>query len=283
MGRLPEWLKRPIGSSIRQHDVKSLLRRRKLNTVCESARCPNIGECFAKPTATFMILGTVCSRRCGFCNVEKGLETATVDMDEPINVADAVMEMGLKHVVITSVTRDDLVDGGASQFALTIAAIRDTMPLVSIEVLIPDFKGERHALDLVFDARPDILNHNIETVPALYSTVRHGANYERSLTILKAAKDRGLVTKSGIMLGLGESMEDVRKVMMDLVSIGCDGITIGQYLQPNLACLEVKEYLEPTVFKEYELFGKHIGFRHVYSGPFVRSSYNAEEQLSVIS
>ncbi len=280
MGRLPEWLKRPVGSYSRQHRVKSLLRREGLNTVCESARCPNIGECFSKPTATFMILGAYCTRGCTFCNVEKGMKPLPVDIGEPERVALAVKEMGLRHVVITSVTRDDLEDGGASQFALTIAAVRDAVPAVSVEVLTPDFKGDRSAQEVVLDARPDVFNHNIETVPSLYGIVRPGADYDTSLRVLNAAHERGVFTKSGMMLGLGEKMEEVRSVMEDMVAAGCGAITIGQYLRPNKGSLEVKEYVRPEVFTEYELMGRDVGFKYVYSGPFVRSSYNAEEQFN---
>lgn len=280
MKRLPLWLKKTQGPMSRIHHLKTILRRRNLHTVCESARCPNIGECFSKPTATFMILGDLCARRCGFCNIEGGNFPSVVDTGEPGNIAITVKEMGLSYVVITSVTRDDLVDGGAAQFALTIQAIRGTIPSIFIEVLTPDFRGDRGALGTVLNAGPDIFNHNVETVPALYPIVRPQANYERSLGLLETAKKWGVTVKSGIMLGLGERREEVAGVMEDLISIGCDALTIGQYLQPNRRCLEVKEYVEPERFKEYDELGRSMGFKYVFSGPFVRSSYNAEFQLS---
>lgn len=256
--------------------MKSILRERNLHTVCESARCPNIGECFSKPTATFMILGDVCTRRCGFCSVEKGVKPLLVDPHEPGNIALTAKELGLKHVVITSVTRDDLKDGGAGQFALTIKAIKDTISGILVEVLTPDFRGDEAALRIVLDARPDIFNHNLETVPSLYPIVRPQADYKKSLGVLKKAKDAGIMSKSGIMVGLGEKKEEVKALLDDLRSIGCDAVTIGQYLRPTRKNLEVKEYIEPDVFREYEEYGKKIGIKYVYSGPFVRSSYNAE-------
>jgi lipoic acid synthetase len=227
-----------------------------------------------------MILGDICTRRCGFCNIEGGNFPSDIDMDEPVNIAITVKEMGLKHVVITAVTRDDLADGGAAQFALTIQAIRDSMPAIFVEVLTPDFRGERGALGTVLKAGPDIFNHNVETVPSLYSTVRPQASYERSLGLLETAKRWGLTVKSGIMLGLGEKRREVLGVMEDMLSVGCDALTIGQYLQPNRGCLEVMEYVEPERFKEFEELGKSMGFKYVLSGPFVRSSYNAEYQLA---
>jgi len=261
--------------------------------VCESARCPNIGECFSKPTATFMILGDVCTRGCGFCAVEKtstfspsplwgegGVrgKALPVDTDEPQNIALTAKELGLRHVVITSVTRDDLADGGATQFALTIKAVKDTIPTISIEVLTPDFKGDKRALKIVLDARPDIFNHNIETVPSLYPEVRPQADYKQSLRVLEMAKaiNGEIITKSGLMVGLGETKDEVKSVLKDLLNSGCDAVTIGQYLRPSSKNLEVQEYISLEVFKEYEEYGKDIGLKHVYSGPFVRSSYNAE-------
>ncbi|MBW7957019.1 MAG: lipoyl synthase [Deltaproteobacteria bacterium] len=282
MKRLPPWTKKPIGPLTRLHEVKSILRKRNLHTVCESARCPNIGECFTKPTATFMILGDVCTRHCGFCSVDKGARPVQVDPDEPANIALTARELGLKHVVITSVTRDDLEDGGAGQFALTIKAVKDNISGILVEVLTPDFKGDMEALETVLEARPDIFNHNLETVPSLYPKVRPEAGYERSLKVLREAKRPGIVVKSGIMVGLGETPEEVRALLKDLKSAGCDAVTIGQYLRPTRNSLEVEEYIEPEKFKEYEDFGKSIGIRHVYSGPFVRSSYNAERLLGEI-
>lgn len=275
--RLPEWAKRPLGVPSRLHEMKSILRQRNLHTVCESARCPNIGECFSKPTATFMILGDVCTRECGFCAVEHEKKPLQVDPGEPENIALTAKELGLKHVVITSVTRDDLPDGGAKQFALTIRAIKDNISDISVEVLTPDFKGDPAALDQVLGAGPDIFNHNLETVPRLYPVVRPRAVYSMSLDILKRASGAGVMTKSGIMVGLGETTEEVHEVLSDLVNAGCGAVTIGQYLRPTRQNLEVNRYIRPEEFAEYELYGKEIGLKHVYSGPFVRSSYNAEK------
>ncbi|MBI5903511.1 MAG: lipoyl synthase [Deltaproteobacteria bacterium] len=279
MKRLPPWAKKMLGPASRLHEMKAVLRKRNLHTVCESARCPNIGECFSKPTATFMILGDVCTRRCGFCSVDKRPEPLVVDPCEPENVAVTTKELGLKHVVVTSVTRDDLPDGGAGQFALTIRAIKDNIPAILVEVLTPDFKGEEASLLKVLRAGPDIFNHNLETVPSLYPLVRPQADYRRSLDVLKRAKASGVMTKSGIMVGFGETPGEVRLVLDDLVSIGCDAVTIGQYLRPSRDNLDVREYIEPAVFKEYEEYGRAIGIRYVYSGPFVRSSYNAEQLM----
>jgi lipoic acid synthetase len=274
--RLPPWVKRPLGEPSRLHEMKSILRSRNLHTVCESARCPNLGECFTKPTATFMILGDVCTRNCGFCAVENKKTPLSLNPDEPGNIALTAEELGLKHVVITSVTRDDLSDGGAMQFALTIRTIKDTIADISVEVLTPDFEGSEEALELVLGAGPDIFNHNLETVARLYGEVRPGADYRRSLDVLKQASGAGIMTKSGIMVGLGETKDEVKEVLRDLVRVGCDAVTIGQYLQPRRENLEVKQYIRPEEFIEYELYGRSLGIRHVYSSPFVRSSYNAE-------
>ena len=279
MKRLPSWAKKTLGPLGALHEMKSILRKRNLHTVCESARCPNIGECFSKPTATFLILGDVCTRKCRFCSVDKKAHPLAVDTDEPMNIAITAKELGLKHVVVTSVTRDDLPDGGAGQFALTIKAIRDNISRILIEVLTPDFRGDEGALAVVLEARPDIFNHNLETVPSLYSLVRPQADYVRSLEVLKRSKAAGIITKSGIMVGLGETPSEVREVLKDLKAAGCDAVTIGQYLRPTRENLEVREYVEPEVFKEYEEFGRNLGLRHVYSGPFVRSSYNAEKLI----
>ncbi len=280
MTRLPSWARKTLGPHSALHTMKEILRKRNLHTVCESARCPNIGECFSKPTATFMILGDVCTRTCGFCSIDKGVKPLKVDPDEPANIAITAKELGLRHVVITSVTRDDLGDGGAGQFALTIRAIKDTIPRILVEVLTPDFNGSERALRVVFEAEPDIFNHNLETVPSLYPVVRPQADYERSLEVLKMAKDSGIMTaKSGIMVGLGETKEEVKELLRDLLSAGCDAVTIGQYLRPTRNNLDVKEYIEPETFIEYETYGKKIGIKYVYSGPFVRSSYNAEKLM----
>ncbi len=275
MGRLPVWAKKRLGRPRDLHRVKAILRARNLHTVCESARCPNIGECFSRPTATFMILGDQCTRRCGFCAVDKSCPPGPLDPAEPMNIAEAAAELGLRHVVITSVTRDDLPDGGARQFALTIKAIKDKISDISVEVLVPDFRGDRASLETVFEAAPHIFNHNLETVPLLYPKVRPQADYERSLSVLRLSKERGLITKSGIMVGLGESPGEVRALLRDLKDANVDAVTIGQYLRPTRESLEVVEYIRPEVFTAYEAYGKKIGLRRVYSGTFVRSSYNA--------
>lgn len=274
--RLPEWAKKKLGASADVHAMKAILRKRGLHTVCESARCPNIGECFSKPTATFLILGDVCTRGCGFCSVDKRPGLLSVDPLEPANVALTAKELGLRHVVVTSVTRDDLPDGGAGQFALTIKAIKDTISAISVEVLTPDFRADPASLSIVFEAAPDIFNHNLETVPSLYKVVRPQADYQRSLAVLKAAKSAGLLTKSGIMVGFGETVDEVKATLNDMREAGCDAVTIGQYLQPTRKNLPVKEYVCPEIFAEYEAYGRAIGIRYVYSGTFVRSSYNAE-------
>jgi len=278
--RLPSYLKKPLGRPAELHALKKTLRDRGLNTVCESARCPNIRECFTKPTATFMILGDVCTRLCGFCAVTKDSNVAELSPDEPRNIAITAREMALRHIVITSVTRDDLADGGAAQFAATVRALRSETADIKIELLIPDLQGNRSALKVILDAAPDILNHNLETVPALYSKVRPQADYMRSLDLLVTAKERGLFTKSGIMVGLGETKDEVKQLLRDLACVGCDAVTVGQYLQPKSTSLDVIEYIKPAVFKEYEDYGRSIGISKVYSGPFVRSSYNAEDLFS---
>lgn len=280
--RIPSWSRKKynLGDLVK---VKKQLRELGLHTVCESARCPNIGECFKKPTATFMILGDVCTRRCRFCAVTKG-GPAPVDEGEPGRLAVAVEKLGLKHVVITSVTRDDLPDGGAGQFASVIRVLREKFPALVIEVLTPDFGGDEESLRLVIDAGPHIFNHNLETVPRLYRTVRPQAVYERSLRVLEAAKsmDARVNTKSGLMAGLGETEEEVLGVMEDLRTVGCDLLTIGQYLRPMKENIEVAEYVRPEVFERYADAGRKMGFLSVASAPFVRSSYNAEEVFAGI-
>ncbi|MGA2193545.1 MAG: lipoyl synthase [Nitrospirota bacterium] len=263
--------------------VKLKLRELNLNTVCESARCPNIGECFSKPTATFMILGGTCTRRCGFCSVGKGVPE-DIDPQEPGNIARAVGLLGLRHAVITSVTRDDLIDGGAGQFAAVVRALREKFPDLVIEVLTPDFRGSDDALRTVTDAGPGIFNHNVETVPRLYKKVRPQAVYERSLNVLKRAKEMapGIYTKSGLMAGLGEAEDEVMNVMRDLRSAGCDLLTIGQYLRPTKENLEVAEHVRPEVFDKYAAAAREMGFVSVASAPFVRSSYNAEEVFGAV-
>ncbi len=278
--RKPPWLRVPFPGGPRYLRLKGVLRGAGLHTVCEEARCPNIGECFEAGTATFMILGDVCTRACGFCAVRSG-RPAGLDAEEPSRVAEAVGRLGLKHAVITSVTRDDLPDGGASVFADTIRAIRRRSPATSVEVLIPDFGGAPQALATVMATRPHILNHNLETVPRLYPRVRPQAVYRRSLELLGRAKtlDRGVLTKSGLMVGLGESREELLEVMADLAAVGCDILTVGQYLQPTPRHLPVARYYHPDEFQELAEEGRRLGLRQVEAGPLVRSSYHAERQI----
>jgi lipoic acid synthetase len=270
--RRPEWLKVKIPTGENVAFLKELVSKKKLNTVCEDARCPNMAECWHRKTATFMILGEVCTRSCGFCSVKLGKPDA-LDYDEPRRVAESV-----KHTVITSVDRDDQKLGGADIFAMTIEKIREYSPGCKVEVLIPDFRGNRESLELVINAKPDILNHNIETVPRMYHYVRPQAIYERTLDLLKYSKERGMTTKSGFMVGLGETDEEVYDLMNDLNNVNCDIITIGQYLRPTKQHLPVQRYVHPDQFKEYKRIGLEMGFRHVESGPLVRSSYHADEQ-----
>lgn len=275
---MPPWLHKRIPASGSLEATRKLLQELKLNTVCESALCPNLGECFARRTATFMILGRVCTRNCRFCAVEGG-QPELVDPEEPRRVAEAAARLGLKHVVVTSVTRDDLPDGGAGQFAATIQALREKLPYAIIEVLTPDFQGERKAIASVVEAQPHIFNHNVETVPRLYPLVRPEADYRRSLEVLRTVKELapGIYTKSGLMVGLGETREEVEQVMADLREVNCDILTIGQYLRPSPQHLEVKEFIPPEVFDYYAEAGRKMGFLYVASAPFVRSSYNAAE------
>ncbi len=279
----PPWLKKRLVISNQQSLVHEILKGLNLHTVCQSALCPNIAECFGKGTATFMILGNICTRDCRFCAVTSG-EPSPVDRDEPKRLAAAVRELSLRYVVITSVTRDDLPDGGAGHFANTIEELHREAPQATIEVLTPDFQGDEAALRTVIISRPDIFNHNLETVPRLYSTVRPMADYHRSLDVLRKAGefDPGIHTKSGIMLGLGEKRAEVSQVMRDLRDAGCDILTVGQYLRPSEAHLEIKEYVRPEVFLEIEEEAKELGFLHVASGPFVRSSFNAAEASDLI-
>lgn len=276
--RLPEWLTKRVPSPQTVDLVNEMMRDSKLHTVCESARCPNLGECWSKKTATFMILGDICTRNCGFCAIKVG-KPMEVDRDEPRRVAEAAKQMGLKHVVVTSVARDELPDEGAGHFAATIRALRETIPGVIVEVLTPDFKGKRWCIRLVTEARPDIYNHNIETVARLSPTVRPQAKYERTLDLLRAVKnmDPAIHTKSGIMLGLGETHEEVVQTLRDLREAGVSAVTIGQYLRPTTTKhLPVIEYVHPDRFQEYERIGEEMGFLFVASSPFVRSSYNAQ-------
>lgn len=278
MCALPSWIKRRFPPQEEWENVQKLLRTLALHTVCESARCPNIGECFRRGTATFLILGNVCTRGCRFCAVAKGTP-GPLDPGEPERVAEAAQKLNLKHVVVTSVTRDDLPDGGAEHFAATIVAIRRVLPQATVEVLVPDFQGKEEALDIVLAARPDVLNHNVETVPRLYPSVRPQANYERSLWLLGRAKEKtpDILTKSGLMVGLGETREEVESVLKDLRGVQCDIITIGQYLRPSVRHLPVASYIPPEEFEYYREYALRLGFLGVASGPFVRSSYRAEE------
>jgi lipoic acid synthetase len=277
----PAWLKAPAPAGVNYSALMGLVQHLKLHTVCQSAACPNIGECWNHRTATFMILGNFCTRRCGFCAVQKGVPLE-VDYDEPRRVAEACAILGLKHAVITSVNRDDRKDGGAELFALTIRAIRERVPGCKVEVLIPDLQGSRDALAIVMDAAPDVLNHNIETVPRLYRQVRFGARYERSLELLARAKalKPSIPAKSGLMVGLGETREEVLATLGDLRAHDVDIVTIGQYLRPTPRHLPVLRYVPPAEFAEYRAAGLELGFSHVESGPLVRSSYHASEALS---
>jgi lipoic acid synthetase len=277
----PQWLRAPAPAGENYRDLKQLIDRLRLHTVCESAACPNVGECWNHRTATFMMLGNVCTRRCGFCAVQKGAPLP-VDYDEPSRIAEAVAAMGLKFAVITSVNRDDRHDGGAELFAIVIRAIRDRVPGCGVEVLIPDFQGNREAVETVMEARPDVLNHNTETVPRLYRQVRLGARYERSLEVLAHAKrvQPATPTKSGLMLGLGETAAEVLQVMRDLRAHNVDILTLGQYLRPSPKHLPIVRYITPAEFDEFREEGRAMGFAHVESGPLVRSSYHASNSLA---
>jgi len=278
--RLPPWMRRRVRNDEHVLALKKIIRRRKLNTVCQSAGCPNISECFRKPTATFMILGDVCTRNCRFCGVSKGIPIP-VDPDEPRRIAEAVRDLELKHVVITSVTRDDLPDGGARQFARTVEQIHHVHPGATVETLIPDFMGDENSLETILETKVDILNHNIETVPRLYPEVRSGANFERSLKVLQRASvySSDMVTKSGLMVGLGETYEEMVSVFRDLNSVGCDALTIGQYLSPNASSLPVAEYIVPEIFVMYKKEALDVGIKWINASPYVRSSFNADEMM----
>jgi lipoic acid synthetase len=275
----PEWIKAraPVGEGYER--LQRVMRGLGLHTVCEEARCPNIGDCWNRGTATFMILGDVCTRACGFCAVKTGLPRLPPDPREAERVAEAAARMGLRHAVITSVNRDDQRDGGAGVFAACIRQIRERIPGGTVEVLIPDFKGDATALQTVIDAAPDILNHNTETVPRLYRQVRPGARFERSLEVLRRAKTAGLVTKSGIMVGLGEERDEVQETVRHIREAGTDILTVGQYLRPSPEHLPIVRYYAPAEFAEIKAHALGLGYRHVESGPLVRSSYHAEEQV----
>lgn len=272
--RKPAWLRRPLASDKRFFTTSALLIEQGLSTVCKEANCPNRQECFSSGTATFLILGETCTRNCRFCNIHTG-QTSAPDPTEPQRVAQAAVTLGLRHVVVTSVTRDDLADGGSAQFAAVITALRQALPDSSVEVLIPDFQGNADALRTVMDAKPHIINHNVETHPALYAQVRPQADYEQSLELLRRVNDCGMTAKSGLMVGLGETDAQVLEVLKDLRTVGCSIVTIGQYLPPTSQHHKLDRYVTPEQFDEYAAYGKSLGLRHVFSGPLVRSSYHA--------
>lgn len=274
----PEWLKVKLPSGASAQKVRQLIDSNQLHTVCQSARCPNIGECWSRHTATFMIMGDVCTRNCRFCAIATG-SPQPLDADEPHRVAQAVQSLGLQYVVITSVTRDDLSDGGAEHFARTIAAVKQKQPSCKVEVLIPDLKGDRDALNIIFSAGPDVLNHNLETIERLYPQVRPQADYQQSLTVLKFAYDAGMITKTGIMLGLGETFQEVEQLMQDVIDVNCRLLTIGQYLQPTVNHISVERYVTPKEFKRLKESALLKGFTHIEAAPLVRSSYHADEQF----
>ena len=279
--RLPQWLKRDLPHSNENSFTDRLIHELRLETVCESARCPNRPECWSRRTATLMILGNVCTRPCGFCSVPKGQPEA-LELDEPERLAEAAARLGLRHVVITSVTRDDLPDGGAEHFYRCIVAVRRRTGAV-LEVLTPDFLGSHAAIDRVLEARPEVFNHNMETVPRLYRKVRGRAEYRRSLDLLDYVKRQTpkTITKSGLMLGLGESVEELLDVLADLRAVNCDALTLGQYLAPTLKHLPVARFVPPSEFDALAILARHLGFRHIASGPFVRSSYHADEMVNL--
>lgn len=276
--RLPPWFKVRMRQGADYQDIRRIMDTLELHTICEEARCPNVWECWNNRTATFLILGDICTRRCHYCAVATG-RPHELDREEPMRVARAVQTLGLRHAVITSVNRDELEDGGASIFAETIRQIRRLTPLCAVEVLIPDFEGDEAALQLVLDPQPDILNHNIETVRRLFPTVRPQGKYDRSLALLERAKRRGARTKSGLIVGMGETGEEVREVMHDVRNVGCEIMTIGQYLQPTKLHLPVARFYHPDEFAAFKAEGLAMGFSHVESGPLVRSSYHAATQV----
>ena len=277
----PSWLKIKISPNKNFFTTRKLIEDSNLNTVCLSAQCPNKGECWANGTATFMILGDTCTRNCRFCAVNKGTPDK-IEKEEPQKIAEAVSKLKLKYAVVTSVTRDDLLDGGASHFAEVITKIKEVNKNCFVEVLIPDFNANMDSLQIVLDAKPDVLNHNLETIPRLYNTARQMANYKNSLEVLKYSKENGFVTKSGIMVGIGETIEEIKLLMSDLRKINCDILTIGQYLQPTSSQLAVERFVTPEEFEYFKNYAHEIGFKHVESGPLVRSSYHAEKQIKLI-
>jgi len=274
----PDWLRVRIGSGRIYHDVRHLVRNKDLHTVCESARCPNLGECWSRGTATFMLLGDICTRSCGFCNVKVG-KPHYFDEQEPVRVAEAVKQMNLRHAVLTMVARDDLNDGGATIIAETIRKIREMKPGCSVEALISDLKGVRENLEIVLDAKPEILNHNVETVRRLQKALRVQAKYERSLQVLQWAGLKNVIVKSGMMVGVGEQFEEIVETMTDLREVGCEILTIGQYMPPTKAHYPVYRYYHPDEFADLREVGLELGFSHVESGPLVRSSYHAEQAI----
>jgi len=280
LGRRPDWLKVRLPSGDNYNEVLQLMRKASLNTVCEEAKCPNLSECWNSRTATFMILGDTCTRSCGFCNVKIGIPNE-LDLDEPRRVVESAVELNLKHVVITSVDRDDLKDGGAKIFSETIRLINQQLPKTTIEILIPDFKGDETSFNIIMEHPPTVLNHNLETVERLYHAVRPQANYKRSLNLIKWFKNKGLRTKSGIMVGIGETKEEVIEIMKNLRDSGCDIMTIGQYLQPTKDHLPVDRFVIPEEFAYYKEVGLKMGFLAVESSPLVRSSYHAEKHANL--
>lgn len=280
LGRRPDWLKVRLPSGDNYNEVLQLMRKASLNTVCEEAKCPNLSECWNSRTATFMILGDTCTRSCGFCNVKIGIPNE-LDLDEPRRVVESAVELNLKHVVITSVDRDDLKDGGAKIFSETIRLINQQLPKTTIEILIPDFKGDETSFNIIMEHPPTVLNHNLETVERLYHAVRPQANYKRSLNLIKWFKNKGLRTKSGIMVGIGETKEEVIEIMKNLRDSGCDIMTIGQYLQPTKDHLPVDRFVTPEEFAYYKEVGLKMGFLAIESSPLVRSSYHAEKHANL--
>jgi len=277
---LPKWLKRNLGGGESFAKVKGLLTRQSLNTVCRSAKCPNLGECWSRGTATFMMLGDLCTRQCPFCAISHA-RPEPPDSDEPRRLAETAREMNLKWVVVTSVDRDDLPDGGALHFAAVVRQLRALLPDAGIELLVPDFRKKKGAVEIILDNPPDVLNHNIETVPRLYPTVRPGANYKWSLDLLQRFADAGLVTKSGMFVGVGETLNELHQVLRDMREHSVRSLTVGQYLQATPQNLPVRRFYHPDEFKELEEFAYSLGFEHVAAGPFVRSSYRAEEAAGV--
>lgn len=284
LGRFPSWLHRSLPSGDGLAVTEKIMRTAGLHTVCEEAKCPNRFECWSKKTATFLAMGKACTRNCGFCDIDFSKQPKSLDPEEPLQVAESVKQLGLKHVVITMVARDDLPDGGAAHLSLIMKEVRKINPQVTIEVLTSDFEGKHSSIDIILEAHPEIFNHNIETVRSLTPRVRHKATYDRTLSVLQYVKKHSpkIWVKSGIMVGLGETEEQIFETLHDLANAGCQIVTIGQYLQPQRHKLLVKEFIHPDQFEKYADFGKSIGIKHMYCGPFVRSSYNASELFSKI-